>query len=34
MERYEPPCIERVVDADEIERELLYAGAPTSAGPG
>lgn len=30
MSEYQPPCIERIVDADEIERELLYAGTAAS----
>lgn len=30
MMRYEAPCIERIVDPEEIERELLYAGTPIS----
>lgn len=24
---YEPPCIESVLTAEELEREVLYAGA-------
>ncbi len=26
-ETYEPPCVEMVLSADELEREVLYAGA-------
>jgi hypothetical protein len=26
---YEPPCIEQVLDAEDLEREVLYAGLPT-----
>jgi len=27
---YDPPCIELVLTADELEREVLYAGASSS----
>lgn len=31
---YEPPCIESVLTAEELEREVLYAGRPISIIPG
>ena len=27
---YEPPCIEKVLEAEDLEREVLYAGTPGS----
>jgi hypothetical protein len=30
---YEPPCIEKVLDAEDLEREVLYAGQPLSWRP-
>ena len=29
---YEPPRIETVLTADELEREVLYAGGPVPSG--
>jgi len=26
---YEPPCIEQVLDAEDLEQEVLYAGGST-----
>ena len=26
---YEPPCIEKVLEAQDLEREVLYAGGGT-----
>jgi hypothetical protein len=30
---YQPPRVERVVTAEELEREILYAGGPASPIP-
>lgn len=30
---YEPPSVESVLTSEELEREVLYAGAPASAPP-
>lgn len=34
MTQYQPPMIERIVDPEEIERELHYAGTPGGSVPG
>ena len=26
---YEPPCIEKLLEAEDLEREVLYAGGPS-----
>ena len=26
---YEPPCIEKLLEAKDLEREVLYAGGPS-----
>jgi hypothetical protein len=29
-ESYEPPCVEQVMSAEDLAREVHYAGAPVS----